>query len=425
MKTAVKKLSDTRIALKITLDASDLAPARSKALARLAKDIKVAGFRKGKVPVEVATKFIPENDLNATTLDLAINMTLIPAFKKAKITPLTTPEINLTKYVPNQSAEYTATVEVLPEIKLANFQKLGIKKPVVKIPATAVSEVLNSLAQSFAERTPVERPAENGDEVVIDFVGKQADVAFPGGTAKNYTLLLGSNSFIPGFEAGIIGKKAGAQFDLKLTFPKDYGVQTLAGQKTIFEITLHQVNAVKPAKLDDTLAQKAGPFKTLAELKADIKKNLEAQEKYQLLEKYKDDLVMALVKKSQIVAPEILIKDQLRFIQDDIKHNADTSKLSVEKYLEKTGEDPKNWEQKARQIAENRVKASLALQALAQEQNITIKDDLVNTKITELKDVYQKSPEALKNLENPHVKTDIKNRLIIEKTLDFLIQSQK
>ena len=264
-----------------------------------------------------------------------------------------------------------------------------------------------------------------GDEVIIDFVGKKDGEAFKGGSAKDYKLTLGSKSFIPGFEEGIVGHSSGDKFDLELTFPKDYGVKDLAGAKTVFEVLVKQVNEIIKPKLDDELAQKCGPFKTLDELKTDIKKNIEAQKKHTEEEKYKDALVRELVKQSKIPAPEVLIDDQVRVIRDDMTRNASSQGLSFEEFLERNNETLENWEKEAHKIAEERVKASLALQNVALAEKIDVADELVAAKIAELKDVYKKSPDALKQLKNPNVRSDIKNRMIIEATLDYLVKTNK
>lgn len=425
MKIKSKKLSDSRVEITVTLDAKDLEPARKKALEKLAKDIKVEGFRKGKVPVEVAEKFIPENDLNTETIDTAVRTTVIEAFKQAEKSPLVIPSVNVQKYVPGEMAEYTATADIIPDIKLGDYKKLGVKMPETKVTEKEVTEILNNLAKSFAEKKVTKNAAKLGDEVIIDFVGKKDGEPFPGGSAKDYKLELGSQSFIPGFEDGIVGHSSGDKFDLKLTFPKDYGVKDLAGAKTVFEILLKQVNEITPAKVDDEMAKKCGPFKTLKELKDDIKKNLAAQSAHQQEEKFKDELIKALVKASKIPAPEILIDDQMRFIRDDMERNAASQGVSFEDALKQAGKTIEEWEKEARKVAEERVKASLALQTLAVEQKITVADDIVNAKIAELRDVYKKSPEALKSLKDPNVKMDIKNRLTIEATLDFLVKSNK
>ena len=425
MKTKSKKISDSRVEITVTLDAEDLKPAREKALEKLAKEINVEGFRKGKVPVEVAKKFIPENDLNAETIDIAVRMTVIEAFKKSEKSPLVLPSVNVTKYVPGEMAEYTATADIIPEVKLGEYKKLGVKHEEAKVTAKDVDGVLENLASSFAEKKVTKRAAKEGDEVIIDFVGKKGGEAFKGGSAKDYKLVLGSKTFIPGFEDGIVGHEPGDKFDLKLTFPKDYGVKELAGAKTIFEVLLKQLNEITKAPIDDEMAKKCGPFKTLADLKKDIEKNLKLQNEHKFEEKYKDDLVKALVKKSKVPAPEILIDDQVRMIRDDMSRNAASQGMSFEDYLKHAGETMENWEKQARVIAEERVKASLVLQTLAVEQKITVSDEAVAAKIAELRDVYKKSPDALKSLKDPNVKMDIKNRMTIEATLDYLVKINK
>ena len=425
MKTKFKKLSDSRVEITVTLDSKDLKTAAEKAIEKLAKEIKVEGFRKGKVPAEVAKKFIPENDLNAETIDVAVRTTVIEAFKENEKSPLVLPNVNVTKYVPGEMAEYTATADIIPEVTLGDYKKLGVKKPETKVSEEDIKNVLNNLADSFAEKKVVKRAAKNGDEVIIDFVGKKDGEAFPGGSAKDYHLTLGSKSFIPGFEDGIIGHESGDKFDLKLTFPKDYGVKDLAGAKTVFEVLVKQVNEIVKAPIDDEMAKKCGPFKSLKELKEDIKKNLSAQNEQRTINQYKDDLVNALVKKSKVPAPEILIDDQMRIIKDDISRNAASQGMSFEDYLERAGETLENWEKEARKIAEQRVKASLVLQNLAIAEKITVSDDLVAAKIAELRDVYKKSPEAIKSLKDPNVKMDIKNRMTIEATLDYLVKVNK
>ena len=416
MKIKSKKLSDSRVEITVTLDSEDLKVAQKRALEKLAKEIHVEGFRKGKVPTEVAAKFIPENDLNAEAIDIAVRTTVIEAFKQAEKSPLVIPSVNVTKYVPGEMAEYTAAADIVPEVKLGDYKNLGVKRPEIKVTTKDIDEVLNNLASSFAEKKVTKRAAKLTDEVIIDFVGKKDGEAFRGGSAKDYKLVLGSNTFIPGFEDGIVGHEPGDKFDLKLTFPEDYGVKDLAGAKTVFEVLLKQVNEVTKAEINDELAKKCGPFKSLDELKSDIKKNLESQNAHRTEEKYKDDLIKALVKKSKVPA----------FGQQDVfraSRNAAAQGMTFENYLEQNNETMENWEKQAREIAKERVEASLVLQNLALEQKITISDDLVAAKIAELRDVYKKSPEALKSLKDPNVKMDIKNRMIIEKTLDFLVKA--
>ena len=425
MKTKVNKLSDSQIEIFVTLDGKDLKKFEEKALERLAKEVSVTGFRKGKVPKEVAKKFIPENDINASTADIAVRETIIPAFMENSKQPLVLPNASITKYVPGEILEYTATGEVLPEVKLGDYKKLGVKLDTVEITAKDINGVLENIATSFAEKKVTKRAAKLTDEVIIDFVGKKGGKAFEGGSANDYKLTLGSGTFIPGFEDGIVGHEPGDKFELALTFPKDYGVKDLAGAKTTFDVLLKQINEVIKPEIDDELAKKCGPFKDLKALKEDIKKNLAAQTEHQNIEKFKDALVKALVKKSKVTAPKILIDDQMRMIRDDVNRNATSMGMDFEKYIERSGETLESWEKKAREIAEERVKGSLVLQNLALAEKITVSEEESAAKIAELRDVYKKSPEALKSLKDPNVRGDIHNRMIIEKTLDYLVKVNK
>ena len=423
MKVKSKKLSDTRIQITVTLDKNDLETARKKAVERLTKEVKLEGFRKGKAPKDLAEKVLDQNLVSQETIDLAVRTTVPAAFNEVEKSPLVIPKVNVTKYVPGESAEYTAEADILPEVKLGDYKNLKVKKPEVKVTAKDIDEIVENIRKAYAEKKVMKKKAELGDEVIIDFVGKKDGEAFQGGTAKDYHLELGSHSFIPGFEEGIVGHESGDKFDLPLTFPKDYHEKTLAGAKTVFEVLLKQVNVIELPKLDADFAKKCGPFKDMKALRADIEKNLKAQNEHRVMEKYKDDLVEALVKNSKVSAPEILIEDQLRFIKADIERNAAATGEKLEDYLKQNGLTQEEWGKQAREVAEKRVKASLVLQILARDAKITVTDDDVIAKIAELRDVYKKSPEALKNLKDPRVKMDVKNRMIIEKTLDHLVKA--
>ncbi len=423
MKVTTKKLSETSVEIKVVLDKADLKEAEEKAVNRLVKDVKIEGFRKGKAPLDIAKKNINPNDLASVSLDIAVRTSVPKAFEESKSAPLMIPNVEVTKFVPGETVEYTAKADVLPEVKLGDYKKLGVKKEEVKVAEKDVKEILDNIQNAYAESKVAKKKAAMGDEVVIDFEGSLNGEKFEGGAAKDFKLGLGSHQFIPGFEEGIVGHESGDRFDLELTFPKDYHAEKLAGKKTVFNVLVKQVNEIVKPALDDELAKKCGPFKTIDELKADIKKNLETQNAAKVDEKFKDDLVNKLVEKSKVSAPEIMIKDQLNIIKNDIAANAARQGLSFEDYLKQTGQTEEDWEKMAREIAEKRVKASLCLQILARDEKIEVEDEIVDAKINELREVYKKSKEALKNLKDPNVRQDIKNRLTIEKTLNFLVEA--
>ena len=423
MKVKSKKLSDTRVEITVTLEKNDLKTAQDKAIERLSKEVKLEGFRKGKAPRDLVEKVLDKNAVAQETIDIAIRTTVPDAFKQVEKAPLVIPNVNVTKYVPEEYAEYTATADILPEIKLGDYKNLKVKKQDNKVTKKDIDEIIDNIRKAYSEKKAAKKKAELGDEVIIDFVGKKDGEPFQGGTAKDYHLELGSHNFIPGFEDGIVGHESGDKFDLALTFPKDYHEKTLAGQKTVFEVLLKQVNTIELPELNEEFAKKCGPFKNIDELRSDIEKNLQMQNEHRISEKFKDELVEALVKSSKVSAPEILIDDQLRLIKLDIERNAATTGEKLEDYLKANGMTEDDWNKQAHEVAEKRVKASLVLQVLAQEAKISVSDDEVAAKIAELRDVYKKSPEALKNLKDPRVKVDVKNRMTIEKTLDYLVKT--
>ncbi len=421
MKTTKKKLSDTKVEVTVTLDAADLKVARAQAIERLAKNVKVHGFRKGKAPASMVEKQLSPNDIAGETIDIAVRTTMPKAFEQEKQPPIAITGVNVTKYVPDESAEYVAEADVLPDIKLGDYKKLKAKKDNTEPSKADVQEIVDNIVKAYAEKVATKKKAALGDEVIIDFVGKRENgEEFAGGSAKDHALELGSGQFIPGFEDAIVGHEPGDKFDIKVTFPKDYPEKSLAGQPAVFETLLKQVNEIKKPAEDEELAKKCGDFKNMEELRADIKKNLQAQNEQRAYEKYREALVAELVEKSKVAAPEILINDQLRFIKDDFRRNAAGHGLTMEQYLEQSGISEEDWEKQARDAAEQRVKSSLVLQILAREEGITATEEEVDAKIAELRDVYQKSKEALANLKKPEVRQDIRNRMVIDKTLDFL-----
>ena len=425
MQVSKKELSATKVELTITLDAAELASYEEHVAAELAQNVTIQGFRKGKAPVELANKHINQNELVNETLTHAVNGTTVKAFVEAKVNPLAMPKIEVKKFVPGQELEYTAVAEFMPEPKLGDYKKLKVKKPEAKVEKSEIEDVVSRIAKSYAEKTVVDRAAAKDDEVKIDFEGKKDGVAFAGGTSKDYTLVLGSNSFIPGFEDGIIGHKAGETFDLELTFPEDYHAEELKGAKTVFTVTLNEVKEVKQPELNADFAKKIDEkFTSMADLEADIEGNLKAQKQASLDQKYQDDLVAAFVKKCKMDIPEILIQDQFDAIKNDAIRNAMTYGMKFEELLDAQDIKEEEWEKEAKEIAKSRAEASVALQFLAKQEGITVTDDAVNEMIEALKKQYSANKEAVKNLGTKQVWENIKGRLIVEETVKFISDAQ-
>ena len=424
MKATIKNLSDTKVQVTIILDAEELAIAEQVATTKLARDVKVPGFRKGKTPVAVAAKNIDPNALQEQTMDNAISKAVAAAFIDSKIQALDRPAVEVKKYVPGEMMEFTAESEILPVIKLGNYKKLTVKTDKITVSESDIVGTIDRIRQSLSEKKDVKRAAKIGDETVIDFVGKKGGVVFEGGTGNDYTLVLGSNQFIPGFEDGIVGHKVGDKFDLNLTFPSDYQSADLKGAKVTFTTTLTAVKEVKLPEINDKLAAKAGPFKTMTELKTDIKRELTAQKEREASEKLKDDLVKQLVDASNVPVPEILVADQSKSIEQDFINNLSYQGLSLDQYLKnKDFESKEKWlETEVRDVAIKRVQAGLVLAELSKLEKIEASTAELDAHVETYKKQYANNAEALKQFELPEVRQDIANRLLTEKTVDRLVE---
>ena len=411
--------------LTITLGKEELEAAEQVALTKLARDVKVPGFRKGKVPASVAAKHVDPALLAQQTADDALSKAVAEAFLEENIQALERPEVELKKFVPGQEMEFTAEAEVLPKIKLGNYKKLGVKSVAEKVTDSDVDDILGRMREGMAEKKAVDRAAKDGDEVVIDFVGKKNDVAFDGGTAKDYSLKLGSNSFIPGFESGIVGKKPGETFDLKLAFPKDYHVADLAGADVVFTTTLNEVKEASLPELNDEFAQKADKrFKTLKDLKADITRELTDQKERQTTDKFKDELVSKLIEVSTVAVPQVLLDDQVRSIEQDMTQNLMYQGLTIEQYIaNQKFNDKDDWREKeVIPAAKKRVQAGLVLSELSKVEKVEASADELAEHINMYKQQYANNPDMAKHFDEPEGQRDIANRLLTEKTVNLLVE---
>lgn len=427
MKTTVKKLSDTKVELTISLGSEELSAAEQVALTKMAADVKVPGFRKGKVPISVAAKHVNPAALQEQTLDNALSKAVAEAFIAEKIQALDRPAVDVKKFVPGQELEFTAEVEIIPPVKLGNYKKLKAKRQAVKVEDKEVEEIITRMRENFTEKTEVKRAAKEGDEAVIDFTGKKDDVPFDGGAAKGFALKLGSGQFIPGFEEGVVGHKAGKTFDLKLTFPKDYHAKELAGADVVFTVTLHKVNELSLPEVNDEFAAKCGPFTSADELKADIKREITAQKEREADEKLKDELVGELAEASKVALPELLIDDQVRSIEQDLMQNLMYRGLTLDSYLQtQKFTDKDDWRAKeARPAAEKRVKAGLVLAELSKELGVEVSHEELSAQIEAMKQQYGKDPKIAERFNDPNVHRDIANRMITDKTVEKLIELNK
>ncbi len=421
MKHTLKKLSETQLEITVLASSEDVHTAKVSALSRLARELKVPGFRKGKVPANVAEKHLDQNVLGNETIQFVIQKTLTEVVQVENLRVLDQPKIELKKFIPFDELEFTAVIDVIPEITLGNYTKLKVKRTIKKVEQSDVDDVLERVKQNFAEKKDVKRAAKLSDEVTIDFAGKKNGVAFDGGTSEDYQLVLGSNSFIPGFEDAVVGMKPGDKKSIPLTFPKDYHAKDLKGAKVEFDVTLKTVREVTTPELTDEVAGKVGPFTTVKELTEDIRRELTSQAEREADSVYKDDLVNALVKVSRVPVPDVLVEDQLKSIERDAKQNLMYRGQTPDEYMEQQGyADEAAWrDAEFRPTAIERVKAGLVLAELSKREHVEATKEELDARLAEM---LQQYPTMKDQLDTPESRADLVNRLVTEKTLERLVE---
>jgi len=422
MQVVTKNLTDTNVQLTITADAELLKAVKQETLQTLAQSMKLQGFRPGKAPLSMVEKNADPSALQSEFLDQAMNQLYVGAVRQEKLRPISQPKVNIKKFVPFDTLVLEIEVEVVGEITLPDYKKIKVAKPVVKVTAADIDEVIANLRGRVAEKKDVDRAAKDGDQVWIDFVGVDAKTKEPiqGADGKDYPLTLGSGAFIPGFEPAVVGLKANDEKTFPITFPADYGVTALQKRKVSFTVTVSKVQEVVEPKVDDAFAASIGPFKTVADLKADIKKQLTAEKEQQANRDYADDVLMKVTGKTKVAVPPTLIDEQLDRMVQDQRQNIVYRGQTWEEFLESEGfADEDAYRAKIRPDAELRVKAGLTLAEIGEKEKVFVTPEELDVRMQLLKGQY-KDEQMQAELEKPEARRDIGSRLMTEKALTKL-----
>lgn len=422
MQVTKKNLSDTKVQLILVADAELLEAAKQESLTHFAKSAKVQGFREGKAPLHMVEKHVSATQLQAEFLDRAMNRMYAQALSGDTLRPVDQPQVKITKFVPYDTLELEAEIEVVGKVSLPDYKKIKLAKPKVSVDAKEIEAMIATLRTQFAERKEVDRASKNGDEVWIDFTGVDEKTKEPvqGADGKDYPLILGSSTFIPGFEPALVGLKPGEQKTFTVTFPKDYGVSALQNRKVIFTATVKKVQEIIEPKVDDTFAAKVGPFKTVADLKNDIKKELLVRKNTDADQAYADQLILEITKKTKISVPEVLVTEQIERIERDQRQNLMYRGQTWQEYLAAEGLNDKTYREKFRPDAKLRVKAGLTLSEIAEAENIKVTAGELDQQMKLLASQY---PDAKMQAElaKPEARRSIASRMLTEKTINVLV----
>lgn len=422
MKITRTDKSPTEVTLRIQADASDLEPVRRHVLNHFAARVKVPGFRAGKAPAHLIEKNVNQQAFLEEFMEHALNEFYGQAVTSEEIRTAAMPNVELKKFVPYTELEFEAQIEAVGPISLPNYKAMRLPKKKVEVIAADVNKVLDSLRDRNAERQETDRPAKAGDEVVIDFAGKDEDgKPVSGADGKDYPLMLGSNTFIPGFEDNLVGVKSGETKEFEVTFPKDYGVAALQNKKVAFTVTAKKVSELIKPELDDDFAAKVGPFKTLSELKADIKKQLVSEKQYQADRDFESELIAKITEKSKVMVPKSMTEEQVNRLEDDEKRNLAYRGQTWQEHLKAEGVTEEEHHERHRAEAETRVKAGLVLSEISEKEGLNVSQEEIDLRLQILKGQYQ-DPAMQAELDKPENRRDIAARLLTEKTIAKLVE---
>jgi trigger factor len=414
-------VSSTQVTLTVEAAEATLAPIKNQILEKLAKNVKLPGFRPGTAPIGLVEKNVDQTQLQTEFLDEAMTQLYAKATEQESIRPVTRPEVSIKKFVPFTELEFDVTTHVVGKISLPDYKKITAKKDAVNVTEKDIKGVVESLQKRMAERKAVERGAKTGDETTIDFKGVDSKGdPVSGAEGKDYPLLLGSNTFIPGFEDNLIGMKTGDEKTFTLTFPKEYGVKALANKDVRFTVTVKQVQELTEPKADDEFAAKVGPFKKLDELESDIKQQLLAEREKEAAHRQQDELVKKVVDKSSLDLPEPLIEQQIIYNMDEVRRNVTYRGQTMAEYLESEGMSEEEFKEKElKPQAIQQLKTSMVLGEIAERENLQVTPEELNVRLQLLKSQYN-DPNMQAELDKPENQRDIASRMLSEKVVTLL-----
>lgn len=422
MQVTKQYLSPTKVKLTIIAGDDLLKSVKEQTLRALAKDMKIPGFRPGKLPLPIVEKNADPNLLQSEFVDRAMNQMYGLALDQEKLRPVARPEANVTKFVPFDSLEIEAEVEVIGVITLPDYKMVRIAVEPVEVTAKDLSDVLDQLRVREAEKKDVERSAKDGDQVWIDFKGVDPKTGDPvqGADGEQYPLVLGSNTFIPGFEPKLIGMKAGEDKVFPIIFPDDYGVSSLQKVNVEFSVTVTKVQEVVRPELNDEFAAKIGPFKNMDDLKTDIEGQINYEKQLRSDREYQSRLLENLTDAATVEIPDALINEEIDRLEKDERRDVVYRGQTWQEHLTSEGVTEAEHRTKKRPEAEKRVKAGLVIAEIAEAEKLDITAEELDGRLNSHK--AQHSDKAMRiELEKPENRREIASRLLTEKTIALLV----
>lgn len=410
--------------LTVEVDAETFKTALDDAFKKVVKQVSIPGFRKGKIPRGLFEQRFGVEALYQDALDILLPVEYPKAVEEAGIEPVDRPEIDVEKIEKGESLIFTAKVTVKPEVKLGDYKGLGIEKDDTAVTDEDVQNELKALQERQAELVVKEEGAvEEGNTVVLDFEGFVDGEASEGGKAENYSLEVGSGSFIPGFEDQLVGLEAGAEKDVEVTFPEEYHAEELAGKPAVFKVKIHEIKAKELPELDDEFAKDIDEeVETLAELTEKTKKRLEEAKENEADAKLREELVLKASENAEIDVPQAMVDTELDRMLKEFEQRLQMQGMNLELYTQFSGQDEAALKEQMKEDAEKRVKSNLTLEAIAKAENLEVSDEEVDAELSKMAEAYNMPVE---NIKQAIGSTDaMKEDLKVRKAIDFLVENR-
>ena len=424
MKAELVKKEGNKVTLKITVDNNKFEAAVNKAYNKTKGKYNIPGFRKGKAPKVVIETQYGKGVFYNDAIDMLFPEVYPEAIKELNIDPIDRPDLDIEEISKDNGLVMVVNVEVKPEFELGAYKGIEISKVDNTVSEEDVEARLNEMVNRNARLTSVEDKAlENGDTAVIDFEGFKNGVAFEGGKGENYNLVIGSNTFIPGFEDQLVGKKAGEEVEVNVTFPETYHAENLAGKPVVFNVKVNDVKVKEVPALDDEFAKDTTEFETLAELRADVKAKLEEQAKNAADAEMRNALVEKVSANTEVEVPEAMVQHQIDNMLMELNYQLQYQGLNLEQLLQMTGRGLDELREERRADAERLVKSSLVLEAIAEKENVEANDADVDAELEKMAAMYNMEVEKIKSSLRETDIEDIKGQIKIRKTLDLLVEN--
>ena len=427
MKAKVEKIENNVVKLEIRVEAEKFNEALTKAYNKNKGRYNIPGFRKGKVPMNMVKKFYGVEVFYDDAVNFAIDGSYGEALNAENIRPVDYPKVDIVELGEGKDFVYTATVTTYPEVELGEYKGLDIKKPVYEVEDAEVEKQIKDMQEKNARMEVKEDgKVEKGDIAVIDFKGYIDGTAFEGGEGHDYPLEIGSGTFIDNFEDQLVGLAVGDKKEVNVTFPESYGKEELNGKAAMFEVEIKSIKVKELPELDDEFAKEVAAVESFDELKENLKKTLEKNNDEKAEREFEEAVITAVIEGAKMDVPEVMVEKEIDAMMKDLEGRLKYQGLSLDQYMEFTGNTVEKMREFMKENAERKVKADLVLDAVAKAENIEATDEQINARALELGKIYgPKDPEKMAKILAKTQKVMIEKDIVIENTLKFIKENCK